>query len=325
MRAKYGALANDPVADEAANDFLLSGGSAVGAVAAGFFAASGAAAGVLLGPLSALVVGLGAGARAFDGRLRQPGLGVRRLRAAKASEPVPDAARVAVPTAVQALVVALGYDGGQKLGTVLRAGIARAQRAGAPARAEALQRVRELGGGAIASSHFVRPFLRVAGPSQGGLLTPQDFAAIPEIDSQAETVGDAIEVPWAAAADEPAGDAGPGVGCAVIAVDVRGVFAAVAYRRVVDGFFLDELDLEAPLVQLGPEGTAKAKRQARGAARPSPGDRLPAAAPVAVRCDAEGRAVAVVATPSARRAGAGSPTLTLRRDPSTGAVESARG
>lgn len=322
MRAKYAALANDPVADEAANDFLLSGGSAVGAVAAGFFAAAGAAAGVLLGPVSALVVGLGAGARAFDGRLRQPGLGVKRPPPSRRAEQPAEAARVAVPTAVQALVVALGYDGGQKLGTVLRAGITRAQRAGAPARAEALQRVRELGGGAMASSHFVRPFLRVAGPSQGGLLTPQDFSAVPEIDAQAELRGGEIEVPWVEEAEPPTGDAGPGVGCAVVAVDVRGVFAAVAYRRVVDGFFLDELDLEAPLVAVAPP---RPRRGAKAEGGLPAGARLPAAAPIAVRCEADGRPVAVWATPSATRAGAGAPTLTVRRDPGSGLVESIRG
>src|SRR5688572_32963231 len=109
MKVRSAAIANDSVAEEAAQDFLLSGGSAVGAVLSGFFAASGAYAGVLLAPLSLLVAGVGSGARAFDGRLRQPGRGTKRPRGFKQNEAIPDAARVAVSASVAAAMVAHAY------------------------------------------------------------------------------------------------------------------------------------------------------------------------------------------------------------------------
>ncbi len=175
MKLKAAAIANDPVAEEAAQDFLLAAGSATGAVLAGFFASAGAYSGVLLGPVSILVAGIGAGARAFDGRLRQPGLGTKRPRGFKSDEPIPDAARVAVPTSFVACLVAVAYEGNQKLSSITKSGISRAQRAGAESRAGVLKLIRSVGAGAISDTSFVRPMLRVAGLSQGGLLTPTDF------------------------------------------------------------------------------------------------------------------------------------------------------
>ena len=72
MRLRALAISNDPIAEEAALAQLSQGGSAVGAVLAGFFAAAGGYSGVLLSPLTVLVAGIGTGGRAFDGRLRQP-------------------------------------------------------------------------------------------------------------------------------------------------------------------------------------------------------------------------------------------------------------
>ena len=65
MAIRSGAIANDRVAEEAAQELLSSGGSAVGAVLSGFFAAAGGYAGVLLGPVSVLVGGVGIGMRGF--------------------------------------------------------------------------------------------------------------------------------------------------------------------------------------------------------------------------------------------------------------------
>jgi gamma-glutamyltranspeptidase/glutathione hydrolase len=80
MRSRAEALATDELVQEAARAELVQSKSAVAAVAAGFFAAAGRHPGVLLAPLTLLVAGVGAGGRAFDGRLRQPGLGVKRPR-----------------------------------------------------------------------------------------------------------------------------------------------------------------------------------------------------------------------------------------------------
>lgn len=311
MKARASAIANDPVAEEAAQDYLISGGSATGAVLCGFFASSGAYSGVLLGPVSILVAGIGAGARAFDGRLRQPGLGTKRPRGFKADEPIPDAARIAVPTSFVAGLVAIAYEGSQKLSSIMKSGISRAQRAGAESRGGVLKLIRSVGAGAISDTSLVRPMLRVAGLSQGGLLTPADFGAVPDVDRDAASrkIGTSnwLECPWAeeASAVDPAE---LGIGCAVLAVDVRGVFAALSYRRLNDGFMLDDLELEAPLA---------ATPVQRGVTRVAPGARIPAPAPIAVRREADGTLAEVIAAPSAVAIGkneVGAPPLSLKRD-----------
>ena len=116
MRARALAMSNDPIAEEAAIAQLSQGGSAVGAVLAGFFAAAGGYSGVLLSPLTILVAGIGTGGRAFDGRLRQPGLGTKRPRGFLPEEAIPSAARIAVPASVAAAAVANAYDGAKSLG-----------------------------------------------------------------------------------------------------------------------------------------------------------------------------------------------------------------
>ena len=60
-------------AEEAAQHILAEAGTAADALIAGFFAAAGARPGVLFSPVQTLIAGPGVGARAFDGRARQPG------------------------------------------------------------------------------------------------------------------------------------------------------------------------------------------------------------------------------------------------------------
>lgn len=321
MSAKALAISNDPIADEAASEFIASGGSATGAVLCGFFAAAGAHSGVLVGPVSILVAGVGRGARAFDGRLRQPGLGTKRPRGFKAGEAVPDQARLAVPTSVPAALVALAYDGSQSLTTILKPGITRAQRAGAGARAALLRQVRSQGAAAFSDTAFVRPLLRVAGPSQGGLLTSADFGQVGGLDHEASsrTVdGTAwLEAPWASEPGE-VDTAAVGIGIAVCAVDVRGHFAALCYRRLVDGFPIDDLELEAPLA---------AQPVLRGVERAAPGAPLPSPAPIAFATDASGAVTQVIASPALAVLDAGalqSPALALRRSAGKKTVEAAR-
>jgi gamma-glutamyltranspeptidase/glutathione hydrolase len=317
VKRRAAAVSNDPVAAEAAQDFLSAGGSATGAVLSGFFASAGAYAGVLLGPLSILVGGVGVGARAFDGRLRQPGAGAKRPRGAKTDSDVAEAARVAVPTSATAALVALAYDGNPSITTILRPGIQRAERAGAEGRVSVLKLVRSVGAGAFADRMFVRALLRVAGPSQGGLLSPGDFGAVPEVDHDATVrksgKNEYVEPAWASAVDG-LDVSGLGVGYAVCAVDVRGVFAAAAFRRVGDGFSIEELELEAPLA---------ASPVMRGVTRAAPGARLAAPAPIAFLRDASGQIIEVVAQPTALRLD--TPSLVLRRSSATQEVEVALG
>ncbi len=317
MRVRSLAIGNDSIAEEAAREFLQSGGSAVGAILTGYFSACGGYAGVLLSPLTIIVAGVGVGARAFDGRLVQPGRGAKRPRGFLPEEEVPDAARVAVPTSVAAALVAHAYDGSQRLAAILKPGVSRAQRSGAESRAELLRRIRAIGAGALSEQSFVRPMLHVAGQSEGGLITPSDFAAILELDAPAASVptgqGTLVEAPWASSATP-----GIGIGCALCAVDARGVFAALAYRRTTDGVAIDELELEAPKSAVPVE---------RGVERVSPGIRLPAPAPLAIRCDGSGTPVEVIACPSAVRldvAKPDGPVLRICRGADAQSVEASR-
>jgi gamma-glutamyltranspeptidase/glutathione hydrolase len=313
MRARSTAIANDPVAEQAAQDFLIGGGSAIGAVLCGYFAAAGAHAGVLFSPLTILVGGIGAGARAFDGRLRQPGLGTKRPRGFKPGESIPDAARVGVPSSVSAALVAHAYDSEQRLRTIMKEAVSRAERSGAEARAELLRRIRAVGAAALTEPSFVRPLLRAAGPSEGGLLTPADFGQIPDIDRDAtelklkERV--LYEAPWASELSEEPDVERDGIGCAVLAADVRGVFAALCYRRITNGILVDDLDVELPLIAVPVQ---------RGVARLSPGARLSAPAPIGIVRDARGTVIEAVAAPAAARLDAQAldkVPLRIRRDP----------
>jgi len=320
MRLRALAISNDPIAEEAAVAQLGQGGSAVGAVLAGFFAAAGGYSGVLLSPLTVLVAGIGTGGRAFDGRLRQPGLGTKRPRGFLPDEKVPAAALVAVPRAVAAAAVANAYDGAKSLGSLVKHGILRAERAGAEARAEVLGRIRSAGQIALSEQSFTRPFLRLAGPSEGGLITPSDFGAVTDVDHAASVrrVGDSdyLEPPWAETQSDQPLPSELGIGAVVCAVDVRGVFAAAAYFRPSDGLELDDLALLAPFVAVPTQ---------RGVPRQAPGSPLPAPAPIAVRCNEAGVPVEVCAEPGARALSFDGPArLSILRDATTREVQSQR-
>jgi len=183
-----------------------------------------------------------------------------------------------------------------------------------------LGRVRSAGQVALSEQSFTRPFLRLAGPSEGGLVTPADFANVTDIDHSATSrrVGDSdyLEAPWAEAWSEERLPAELGIGAVVCAVDVRGVFAAVAYFRPSDGLELDDLALLAPFVAVPTQ---------RGVPRQAPGSPLPAPAPIAVRCNSEGVLVEVCAEPGARALNFGVPArLSITRDPVTRDVTSQR-
>lgn len=315
--SRFAALSNDPVAEQVAAEVLLGGSSALSAALAGFFASSGANPGVLLGPLSILVAGVGSGVRAFDGRLRQPGLGTKRPRGFRQGDRIPEAAYVAVPSAVAAAAVALAYDDERSLGAVVRFGIQTAQRAGAELRAQLLQVVRGMGAAAFADPAFVRPLLHVAGASEGGLLTPTDFASAPtEIDFAAIEHAEApswFEPPWAM--DFEPKDAVPlrtvpRGQTVVITFDARGVAAAVGFQRCGDGVGIEGTELEAPRA---------AKPVLRGVTRVTPGERLATPASMAI-CFDSGRPMAIAASPSVPRMAQAqllAPQLEIRRDPST--------
>ncbi|HVU02724.1 MAG TPA: hypothetical protein VHE30_13275 [Polyangiaceae bacterium] len=294
MVARSQSVADDPIAAEAAEDVLLSGGSALGAVAAGFLAAAGAHSGVFLSPVTLLAAGGGIGARAFDGRCRQPGLGTKRPRGFKEGDAIPDAALVAVPAALTAVMVALAYDEQAKPSRLVRSAIRRARDSGAEGRAELMERVRAVGAGAITESTFVRALLHAASESAGGVLTSTDLRSIADVDVAATTIatdaGRFVIAPWAMETEGGGVSEALGIGQSVCAVDVRGLVAALAYRRVLGGVPVDALEVEAPPV---------AVPVLRGVSRVAPGKPLFSPAPIAIRVDDAGLPLEVLAASSA--------------------------
>lgn len=294
MTLRSTVIADDPVAAEAAEDVLLSGGSALGAVVAGFLSAAGAHSGVMLSPITVLSAGAGLGARAFDGRCRQPGLGTRRPRGFKDGEDIPLAARLAVPAALTAAAVAVAYDEQAKVSRLVKSGIRRARDSGADARSEALERVRAVGAGALTETVFTRPLLHAGGESNGGVLTAADLRSIDHIDVAAETREEGgarwVVAPWAFSdVVEPVPEA-LGTGHAICSVDVRGAFAVLCYRRVMNGVSVEELEMDAPAIAIP---------VLRGITRIAPGMSLPAPAPIAIRVDEVGSPLEALAAPGA--------------------------
>jgi hypothetical protein len=317
VRQRGAAISSDPIAESAAQHHLASGGSALGAVLSGFFAASGSHPGVLLGPISIVVAGIGAGGRAFDGRLRQPGLSGKRPRGLLKGEVIPESARVAAPASVAAAAVAYGYEPHGTLARVVRPGVEQAERVGARSRGRLLERICSVGALAMNEPAFTRPLLRVASPVCGGQVTLADLSRPGEIDHEvAERDSETCRVfepPWADGSATPELLTALGRGQAICAVDVHGLFAALAFRQVESGVLVEELELLCPLV---------AEPTRRGEARLKPGTPLFAPAPIAVAVDRVRGPVEVFADARAVHldASAAAP-LSIRRDPSTRLVQ----
>jgi gamma-glutamyltranspeptidase/glutathione hydrolase len=278
------AAASDRAAAEASRAALDAGGSAVDALLAGFFAAAGARAGVLLSPAVALVAGIGAGARAFDGRATQPGRGAPRPRGFVGAGRVPDAARIAAPRSLSMLSLLHGYVGRSRLRELARAGVAAAERAGAPARAALLDQIGATGAAALQRREVARALLDVGGAIAGGTLTEEDLSeTLP-----AETEALAIEVGAATVALRPPWPVGVDARPAevIVACDGRGLLAALAYAPSDEGVAVPELELTLCLDAIPVR---------RGIPRVIPGTPLPAAAPIAIL--RRGRFAAVVGLP----------------------------
>lgn len=293
------ARSTHPQADQAAEDVLGNGGSALKAALTGFFAAAGADPGVLFSPLSLLVVGLGAGARAYDGRCRQPGIGGKRPRGFLPEETIPPAARAAVPASVAAAAVAAAYHGGVSLAACVRPAVAVAKRVGAPGRSGLLARIAELGPNALHDAPIQRAWLARFGPQEGGTVTSRDLSGPADLDAAAvpHEQGD-LTLPWAG--DQVDADVGAlGDGHALVAIDVRGQLVALAFWSLPHRLVLEPYQTHVP---------ALARPVMRNVSRTAPGSVLQAPCHLAVR-SGEGRAHDLV------RAVASGSRLELSRDP----------
>lgn len=272
MRFSACVVATDPVAHQAATSYLEAGGDAVGAAVCGFFAAAGEHPEVLLGPTALMLARVGVGVRAFDGRARQAGLGLRRRKGLSNVELTPEAARASVPTGMTALLVALRYGQGTGLSKVVAPGVTIAQRNGAERRAEVLDAIQRLGASALADPLLHKPLAYRAGPTEGGLLTVDDLRSIPTVDFVANCQGNRYQLPWQLQGNSQsdtqgsdcnhAGDSLPGLAV----MDAGGGLALLGYCRQDNGLAIPELELTLPL-----HGEASE----RGAVRTQPGTVLP--------------------------------------------------
>lgn len=260
------AAASDRVAAEAAADALEQGGSAADALVAGFAALSGAHASMLMAPVVGLVAGVGAGARAFDGRAVQPGRGIPRPRGFVEESDVPVASRVGVPRSVASVYAMHARFGRLSLRDLFAAGVAAARKQGAAERCKLLRAIGDSGVLALRKPEVLGALLRTAGPVAGGLLTEQDvLEATPE-----ESVAERKAIGTEAVLQQPpfGADAGRD-GHVVVAVDARGTLAALAAMPTAEGLDVGALELSLSLdaapVRRG------VPRVTPGTARPAPG------------------------------------------------------
>jgi gamma-glutamyltranspeptidase/glutathione hydrolase len=269
---KAGAVASEPAADDAAERVLAEGGTAADAIVAAFLGAAAARPSVLLSPVQALFAGPGAGPRAFDGRARQPGRGLPRPRGAIKADAIPDAALVAAPASLGALVLLHAYGGLVTLDRLARPALERARALGATERGAVIERFAGRGPAALADAAVARALVAAAGRASGGLLSEEDLAEV-RPESAAPRQGEfgasrrALVAPW------PAPVALGRVTEFVAAVDVAGVMVALSYAPDDDGLAVPELGLtlarDAVVVR-------------RGVPRVTPGEPLPFAAPIAI-------------------------------------------
>lgn len=290
LKKARGAASSTPEAEAAAEELLLKG-NAVDAAVAGVFAACAASPGVLLGPVQILVGGGGSGLRAFDGRVRQPGVGAPRPRGYQKDEEIPDAARVGVPWLPATCAVALATAGVATFKQVINPALAIAK--GSP-RGEVLAKLAAHGPRALEERPLSGELLAIAGRPDGGLLTPDDLASPrPDVVTAARTKHGSkfvVELPWARLEEgipaAPARAVSVGTTRAIITVDRNGSFAVACWDEGIDGLPLDALQLRVPLF---------AEPVMRGQTRIRPGDPRPAAAPIALVASEAGPEVAFAA------------------------------
>jgi hypothetical protein len=250
----------------------LSRGNAVDAVVAGILVAAAESPTVFLGPVQLLVGGAGAGLRAVDGRVRQPGLGVPRPRGLRVAEPVPAAALVGVPALPAATALVLASLGSATPLRLSGPAIERA-RAHSAERSRVLESFARRGASWLAEEEVVSELTAAAGRAAGGLLTRKDLAsvrpAIVAFDERSLDPPGILTTPWK-------GDAlcDASYTHIVAALDARGLAAIACYEDRVDGLAVPALGLVAP---------SCATPVMRGETRVRPGEPRPAAAPIALR------------------------------------------
>jgi gamma-glutamyltranspeptidase/glutathione hydrolase len=264
-------------AAEAAHLALAASGSAVDAVIAGFFAAAGADASVLLGSAAALAATAGSSARAFDGRPLQPGKGAPRPRGFVEGQAVPDAARVPVPRTVPMLMLMHAYGGRASLSSLAKHGADVAAGLDAKQRAKVLRRVGAAGVIGLRTEGVHDALLAAGNSVAGGSLTEADLDAVLPADADARALlqreGDAMVGGWPWAGEGTAEDEAGWVVDVVAAADARGGVAVLSFAHQPKGVGLPAVELSAPRLAVPVR---------RGVTRVAPGAVLRGPGPIAV-------------------------------------------
>ena len=275
MRAS--AVASEPAAERAAAAILEEEGTAAEALIAGFLAAAAVRPSALWSPVQVLVAGPGTFARAFDGRARQPGLGLPRPRGVLETASVPAAAHVAASASLGALAVLHAYDATLSFQRLAGPALELAKGEGAAERRVLLGKVARLGPAALRAPAVLRALLAVAGRAEGGLLSDRDLAEVrPESASPRDVRLSGDRSAWVAPWPAPAAPHRPVE--VIVAADARGVLGALGYAPDDDGLAVPELGIVL---------TRDAVVVRRGIPRVSPGEVLPAPAPLAIAITAK--------------------------------------
>jgi hypothetical protein len=261
------AAATDPYVANVARD-ALSRGNAIDAVLTAVLVAAARSPAVFLGSLQALVGGAGAGLLAVDGRVRQPGAGVRRPRGF-VGEQVPDTAKIGVPGLPAAVATLVASVGAASLLQVAGPAVDEA-RAHSADRARSLQAFARRGAPAVAQGFLAEELTATAGRAAQGLLTGDDLAAAKPAVTRCDPdtlPGKVLKAPWRERADATS--------CHVVmAIDGKGMAAVACYEDPPGGLQVPNIGLALPF---------SAEPVLRGKPRVRPGALRPAAAPIALR------------------------------------------
>ncbi len=271
------AASSDPVAERAAAEAVLAGGTGIDGVIAGFLAAAGAQDDVLLSPMAALVTGVGVGNHWVDGRCCQPGKGSPRPRGWLPNEAVPAAAHAATPRSLAALAVLHAHGANRPLSALVRPAATLAQQRGAERRADVLLAFGAQGARLLGSDKVSRALLTAAGRAADGLLTKTDLSDVMPGDGQTsfQALDEELEIgclPWQTAEDDDE-PINPRQAEVIVAADARGLVAALAYCPDPQGVMVEQLGLRLA-------GDAQPIR--RGVPRVTPGTARSAPLPIAV-------------------------------------------
>ena len=270
MHGKRAVGASEGSAGEAARE-VLTYGNAVDAVVAGVLVAAAETPSVFLGPVQLLLGGHGAGLRAVDGRVRQPGRGMSRPRGVPAGESVPAPAWVGVPALPGALALAVASLGSVGLSKLSRAAVAYAKEFSAE-RSAVLAAFAGQAAAAMVDDAIAGELTAVAGRSVGGALTREDLAAVRPVatacDERSLSEDAVLRVPWK---QKPCDGSNTQV---IAAADAGGLVALACYESGMDGLAIASLGLVAP-----PFAAPVRRREVRV----RPGEARPAAAPIALR------------------------------------------